>query len=412
MGKLVRILSLALVLTLAVALPGSASAKETIQFYAWSSEQAALYEEVLNLFHSTQDEVQVELTWTPYEEYWTKLQTSIPAGNGPDAFVVSTSRYNIYRDAGGLMENLSPYLERDGLTLDHLDDSILNMIDGDGSIYMIPKDCDSIGLFYNKGIFDAAGEPYPTADWTWDDMFAAAQRLTNPNEGVWGCAISTADDTGYVPYLRSYDGYFVDPDRVTPTATKPVIAERLAIWRQLIRDGVSPDVPTVDEIGGDQLFINGQIALFVDGCWQLAPYYEAMTADVLGLSPVPKGSDHRDSTSGSTGFSISPTSTKKEAAWKFVSFLGTPEAIGVMAKYNLSPYPEYAVGWTENFPGVDAQVLIDAISYSSDPADAESREMCMAFEDAVSRALTTDEDIPTILQDIQAQMEAIINRAN
>ena len=30
---------------------------------------------------------------------------------------------------------------------------------------------DTLLLYYNKTLFDAAGAPYPTADWTWDNYF-------------------------------------------------------------------------------------------------------------------------------------------------------------------------------------------------------------------------------------------------
>lgn len=54
----------------------------------------------------------------------------------------------------------------------------LNFYNVDGKQYAIPKDFDTIGVWYNKKIFDEAGVPYPTDDWTWDDMADIAKQLT------------------------------------------------------------------------------------------------------------------------------------------------------------------------------------------------------------------------------------------
>ncbi len=41
-------------------------------------------------------------------------------------------------------------------------------------------------LVYRKDLFDAYKVPYPTKDWTWDDLMAAARKMTNPAEGTYG----------------------------------------------------------------------------------------------------------------------------------------------------------------------------------------------------------------------------------
>ena len=49
--------------------------------------------------------------------------------------------------------------------------------------YGLPRDFQTIVLFYNKDMFDAAGMAYPTASWTWDDLRAAAKQLTLDKNG-------------------------------------------------------------------------------------------------------------------------------------------------------------------------------------------------------------------------------------
>jgi hypothetical protein len=39
-------------------------------------------------------------------------------------------------------------------------------------------------LLFRKDLFDEKGIPYPTVDWTWDDMLEAAQKITDPDQGI------------------------------------------------------------------------------------------------------------------------------------------------------------------------------------------------------------------------------------
>ena len=49
----------------------------------------------------------------------------------------------------------------------------------DGKIYSLPYKTSSWFVVYNKDVFDAAGEPYPDGDWTWEEYAEVAARLTS-----------------------------------------------------------------------------------------------------------------------------------------------------------------------------------------------------------------------------------------
>lgn len=58
-------------------------------------------------------------------------------------------------------------------------DSINELETVNGKHYALPYSMATYGLYYNKAMFDKAGVPYPTDDWTWDDLRAAALKLTS-----------------------------------------------------------------------------------------------------------------------------------------------------------------------------------------------------------------------------------------
>jgi multiple sugar transport system substrate-binding protein len=45
-------------------------------------------------------------------------------------------------------------------------EALVKLYTYDGKHYGVPKDFDTIGVFYNKKIFKDAGVELPTADWT------------------------------------------------------------------------------------------------------------------------------------------------------------------------------------------------------------------------------------------------------
>lgn len=63
--------------------------KTVINFYYWDENQKGGMDELISLFEASQDEVVVESTIVPWGEYWTKLQTALPTGTGPDAMSLS-----------------------------------------------------------------------------------------------------------------------------------------------------------------------------------------------------------------------------------------------------------------------------------------------------------------------------------
>ena len=66
-----------------------------------------------------------------------------------------------------------------------------------GKVIGMPALVDNLALVYNKKLFDQAGIPYPTANWTWDDFRAAAKKLTDPaaKQFGWAYVADGSEDT-------------------------------------------------------------------------------------------------------------------------------------------------------------------------------------------------------------------------
>lgn len=106
------------------------------------------------------------------DTYRDDLIRAFAEGNGPDIFMIRNSWLplfeNLIAPAPDYQTNEKEI--RDAFVDVAVDDSLI-----DGKLYAVPLSVDSLALYYNKDIFDAAGIVSPPA--TWDDLLLDAKLL-------------------------------------------------------------------------------------------------------------------------------------------------------------------------------------------------------------------------------------------
>lgn len=109
------------------------------------------------------------------ETYKEDLIDALAAGNGPDIFMMR----NAWR--GGFEDKIVPapeYMMTEREYRDAMVDVVASdFIGKDGKIYGVPLSADSLALYYNKDLFNAAGIAKPPT--TWDELVEDARRLTS-----------------------------------------------------------------------------------------------------------------------------------------------------------------------------------------------------------------------------------------
>ena len=75
--------------------------------------------------------------------------------------------------------DLKPYIDKDGYDLSQLaDQGVADFTTADGGQYGLPRDLNTVVLYYNKAMFDAAGLPYPDDTWDWAKLVEVGKQLT------------------------------------------------------------------------------------------------------------------------------------------------------------------------------------------------------------------------------------------
>lgn len=175
------ILSLLMIASMVLTACGSPAANQgpvEITFTMWGApEELEVWEAVVDDFHAANPNISVKVDVSDWDSYWTKLNTLIAGGTPPDVFAMDAPLFLDWQSRGALL-NLQPYIDKNPGLLEGFYPQTLTAYKTPDGYYGLPRDFQTIVLFYNKDMFDAAGVEYPTSDWTYDDLLAAAKTLT------------------------------------------------------------------------------------------------------------------------------------------------------------------------------------------------------------------------------------------
>ncbi len=295
----------------------------TVTLSGWASSPAetALYLQLVNQFMVANPGIIVN--YQPITgDYAQTMLTNFSAGTVPDIFYVDVSVFQVWASNGVLLP-LDDLMTKTSTTKDMFVPSLLNAFTFDGKVMGIPKDFNTLGLFYNKDLFDKAKLSYPTDSWTWDDMKNAAKALTNltdPKNPVYG--ICMAADAGRFPaYVLQAGGTIMTPDfkDTTLDAQKAIDAATFYTGFRADKTGAIPADFGEGWQGTD--FGKGQCAMVNEGGW-LIPYLAQSFPNVkYGVARLPAGPGGKGNMIFTVSWSISAATKYPDVAWKVVEFL-------------------------------------------------------------------------------------------
>ncbi len=202
-------------------------------------------------------------------------------------------------------------------------------------------------LMFRKDLFDAKRMPYPTADWTMDDVMAAAQRLTNPETGTYGFFLVRGKHEAHywLPMLWSYGGEAVVQDAKTGqwrcAFDSREAAEALDFYLRMSAEKWEDDQGVIRrgyscKDTGDFLARQerGQIGMwfaYVD-----EKLIATINPDVTGMVPIPKGPrGHRGTELNSMMmglFSGIKEPAIRDAAWEYMRYYDGHEATAIKTR--------------------------------------------------------------------------------
>lgn len=272
--------------------------------------------------------------------YDQKLLTDIVANTLPDIFVSADVYTKPFFDSG-LTADIRPLAESTGFDLNTFDPLFLSLAEYDGKIGFLPRAADVVVTYYNKTKFDAAGVPYPTPDWTYDDMLAAAEKLTiKADDGAttqYGVSAATDWWAYWVPMVVAEGGEILNAEGTEAVFNSEAGLRAWGIIFKGLQNGwfIPPSVQ--DTLGGPWTpFAVGQAAMTFT-VRALTPTFRSQLTDDWDVELVPVGSAMRKTGMGTQGYAISSQTANPDATWQLMQFIFTEGMIVFMEDYLTVP---------------------------------------------------------------------------
>ena len=101
------------------------------------------------------------------------------------------------------------------------DISLANASGSDGKLYAVPKDKDTVGLVYNKEMFDAAGRGLPRRELDLGRPGATPPRRSTDATGKYGYMAYGDDQLGYWNFVYQAGGSILTEDNTRANYTDP-----------------------------------------------------------------------------------------------------------------------------------------------------------------------------------------------
>lgn len=350
---------------IALALAGCSSPSETggdeevtLKYAIWDENQKPAMEEIIAAYQEEHPNVSVDIQIIPSTEYWTKIQTSVSSGSGPDVFWMNGPNFALYASNGAI----APLGDQSINTSDY-PEALVDLYSYAGELYAAPKDLDTIGVWYNKELFDAAGVPYPTEGWTWEDMQAAAAALTDPAAGVYGIAAAPYGQMTYYNTIYQAGGEVINADRTESGYDSPQALAGIEFWTDFIEVGQSPTSQQMTDTSPFDMWYAGKIAMFWDGSWAARPNSESDIGDVVNVAALPAGPEGNQSVVHGLANVANAKSKNLDEAKAFATFASGEQAAEIMAKTGtvIPAFSGTQQTWVDSLPQYDLEVFIEAL---------------------------------------------------
>lgn len=272
--------------------------------------------------------IKVRLMWVPAMQYQTKFKILAAAGQPPD--LVETGDVWAAYMLPFLMD-ISDLVERDRHEID-LDDFYPQVLDAcrhQGRYYFLANSLNLSLLYYNKTIFTAAGVPFPTDRWTWDDYLAAGQRLTQRGPGgqveTWGSDLVGGWWGEWLIYVRQAGGRLFTENLDCCLLDTPESLAGLRLYNGKVNQWGFAPRPGHGPSNG---FASGRLAMLYGGhvgAWRTYNAIPNLDWDIQVLPIGPAGRRGGEIAMGAYG--ITKGCRQREAAWTLLKHIVSKPAI-------------------------------------------------------------------------------------
>lgn len=409
MKRFLRRILLAVII-FSIAAPSAAAAPVELTMAAWGSQaEQETINALVEAFNRLHEDVQVTVTYPG--EYEDKIVSMVAAGVAPDVIQVQNGWQLSMFVAKGIVQPLNPYLELSPIPEDlYVSPKILDELTYDGRVYALPKGWTTKVLAVNQDIFEELGLALPDETWSLEDFRRTAMRLTDPDGDRYGSM-----ELWDLLWMYTNGGRILADDNETVLFDEPAAIIGFEFAVEMNKDPRATVQSNVWSQMSQELWYTGRVGMWPDmGAWTLPNFRTWGVTWKFVLTPLP----HNTTKPGAvpmavTGFAMTSTTQKQDAAWKFIRWAGSSyEAQSIIAAGAMIPARRDAIEqWlVHDWPGAES-FLVELNYAAPEPRHPLMDQIYRIMYEAWSKVRAGELSAAAAHQDAARQMRALISQA-
>lgn len=389
---------------------GSAGGPVTIEHWLWDDVQRPMYEACATAFSEANEDITVNITQTAWAQYWSNLTTNFASGTGPDTFTMTVQYVREYSSLGQLAD-LDEIGATDGIDFDSYVAGTAENYLVDDTRVGLPLDWDIVGMVYDETAATEAGYTKEAInalefDGSGQDSFTefikAMALDANGNNGLspafdagnvvrfgmlpeWADGFTGQNGWGNLAHAIGWE-FFAEDGSVNFDA--PELVTTLEWYQDMIDLGVMQTFDETSTLGQHPTMEAGLAATTLAGSWNASNYLADTQEIDFAWAKVPEGPAGRFAATNSLAGVVWNGSPNKEAAAKWVNYLGSPECQEATGEFGIV------------FPAVQTGTDIAVEANEANGAGVpEFAEMASAGETFQLPSFTRNAEVRTVIQD-------------
>ena len=301
--------------------PKEPTSPVTITFSSWVGDSPQM-KKFAEDFHKLHPNITIQFQTTTADNFAQKLTTQIAGGTAPDTAFLDASSVQGFAQHQALV-NLDGYIAGSkSVNPTDFVPAFMDAMQYNGSVYGLPLDGETTGLFYRTDRFAEAGITQPPA--TWDEFMTDAQKLTDPAQKKYGFAEFASESSYYWwPFLWQAGGHLMTADGKDIAFDSPQGIQAANFYIDLAKYS-PPDDYGSNSWDGRVDFALGKVAMYEAGSWlggEMKSSFPKQTNGKWDVAPLPAGPAGCATTIAGDSLAVFSQSKNPDAAFMWIEYL-------------------------------------------------------------------------------------------